>query len=232
MTSRTDRPLVVIGSGPGIGRHVALAFAAKRYNKVALVARNPAKLKQDQEAVEAVVPGKLTVKTYSANINDGQQLSDVLVQIEHDLGTPETVFYNAAQVVPSKLLEVEEDYMVQEFKTTCTGVHVAAKWGIPLLQKLGETDPNSRPTFLVTSSLLPADPIPDLFVLSMVKAAQKNMVQSMAKTWGHEIHIGVLTVGGVVDPSFETLNPLNIASQAWKWFDQPKGQQTFEMEIL
>lgn len=67
----------------------------------------------------------------------------------------------------------------------------------------------------------------------MVKAAQKNMVQSMAKLFAPRgVHVGLITVGGPVDPSSETLNPANIASRTWELFEQPKGQQTLEIEVL
>ena len=118
-------------------------------------------------------------------------------------------------------------------QTTCTALHTTAKWAIPQLLQLVAADPDAKPSLLVTTSLLPQDPIPELFVLSMVKAAQKNMVQSLAKTYGPQgVHVGLVVVGGAVSPTNETLNPSNIAGRTWELFDQDKGRQTLEVEIL
>ena len=108
-----------------------------------------------------------------------------------------------------------------------------ARWALPQLRDLAKADSEARPSFLVTSSLLPKDPIPDLFSLSMVKAAQRNLVQSLSKEWSHHgIHIGMVVVGGAVDVSAETLNPPNIASHAWELFNEPGSAQSFEVEVL
>lgn len=65
----------------------------------------------------------------------------------------------------------------------------------------------------------------------MVKAAQRNLVQSLSKEWSqHGIHIGMVVVGGPVDVAAETLNPPNIASHAWDLFLEKA--QTFEVEVL
>ncbi|CBF80261.1 predicted protein [Aspergillus nidulans FGSC A4] len=57
------------------------------------------------------------------------------------------------------------------------------QWAVPLLLKNKEKNPglDYKPSILVTSSLLPVDPIPELFSLSLVKAAQANMVKSLEK---------------------------------------------------
>lgn len=118
MDARTDRSLVVIGSGPGIGRHVASSFAIKRFNKVALVARTASSLAADQAAVEAAAAGKVTVKTYQVDITEGEQFAKALNKIGQELGTPECVLFNAATIVPTKLLGIEEDQMLYDFKVS------------------------------------------------------------------------------------------------------------------
>jgi hypothetical protein len=65
---------------------------------------------------------------------------------------------------------------------------------LPILQQA--TD---KPSFLVTSSFLWEDPIPMLFSLSMVKASQRNLVQSLQKM-NSGVHIALLNVAGPVSP--------------------------------
>lgn len=109
--------LIVIGSGPGIGAHVARQFARQGFSKVALVARNPEQLEKDRASVENAVGGaNVTVKTYSVDIADLPELTKTLNKIGDELGPPEVVFFNAARVKLSTLLEVDEEEMIYDFK--------------------------------------------------------------------------------------------------------------------
>ena len=116
MGARSNYSLVIIGSGPGVGRHIAKHFAEKKFNKIALLARNAGKLAEDKAAVEAAVPGEPSVRTYQVDISDEEQLHVVLKDVEADLGTPECVLFNAAVIAPTKLLEIDEAEMIHDFK--------------------------------------------------------------------------------------------------------------------
>lgn len=116
MGARSNYSLVIIGSGPGIGRHIARHFAENKFSKVALLARNPRKLADDQAAVEAVAPGQVAVKTYQVDISDEGQLLAALGRVENDIGLPECVLFNAAVIAPTKLFEIEEADMIHDFK--------------------------------------------------------------------------------------------------------------------
>ena len=87
---------------------------------MALVARNQKKLHQDKDFVEQAAGGadKATVKTYSTDITEFKKFASTLTQIGQDLGTPECIFFNAALVRPSKLLEVSEEDMVYDYKAS------------------------------------------------------------------------------------------------------------------
>ncbi|GJN66302.1 hypothetical protein PLICBS_000319 [Purpureocillium lilacinum] len=230
MANRTDRSLVLIGSGPGIGRHVAIEYARKRFNKIALVARNPTQLAEDKAAVEAaVVDGKVDVQTFAVDITDTAKFRAELENIGRVVGTPECVYFNAARIIPTPFFQATEEDILYDFKINCTALYAAAEWAFPQLVDLKRSDSQARPSFLVTSSLLPKYPIADLFILSMVKAAQRNMVQSLSDVYKPQgVHVGVIAVGGPVSPSSATLNPTNIAARAWDFFNQ----DDFEIEIL
>ncbi|VUC25752.1 unnamed protein product [Clonostachys rosea] len=233
MASRTDRPLILIGSGPGIGRHIACEFASRRFNKVALLARNAERLAEDQAAIKAATDDKTEVRTYPVDITDDEEFIATLDKIEKEMGVPEVFYYNAARVTLSKLLESEGREIEYDFQINCASLYTAAKWAIPRLVSLADADAHARPSLLVTSSLLPLDPIPDMFALSMAKAAQRNMTQSLAKVYGPKgVHIGMVLVGGAVDPTHATLSPSNIASRTWGLFEEPKEKQTFEIQVV
>lgn len=111
----SDRTLLVIGSGPGIGRSVTTLFSSKRYNKVALIARRPEQLAVEKSLLEEAAPN-VVVKTYALDISDPDALLKALNDSEADLGKPETVFFNAARVVPSQLLAHKTEDMEYDFK--------------------------------------------------------------------------------------------------------------------
>ena len=65
----------------------------------------------------------------------------------------------------------------------------------------------------------------------MVKSAQRSLVLSLNALHGKEVHIGLVSVGGVVSPDAKNLNPENIAEQAYKLYMQPRASWEREVEI-
>ena len=65
----------------------------------------------------------------------------------------------------------------------------------------------------------------------MVKSAQRALVLSLNSLYGADVHIALLSVGGVVAPEKENLSPENIARRAWSLYQQPRGQWQREEEI-
>jgi short-subunit dehydrogenase len=77
--------------------------------------------------------------------------------------------------------------------------------------------------------MLPMNPIPEYFALSLVKAAQRNLMQSLWMVYAKQgVHVGVVNVGGPVSEGHEVWNPRNVAERAWGWFEEGKG----EFEVL
>lgn len=101
---------------------------------------------------------------------------------------------------------------------------------IPQLTELAKEDKDAMASLIVTSSMLPQHPIPQVFSLSLVKAAQRNLMESLAMTYDG-ILLGLINVGGPVSPDAEVHNPTNIAEKAWEWFSKSKEQKSFEVHI-
>lgn len=107
--------VVIIGSGPGIGRSVAAEFAAKGFSRFALLARREEQLAADRDFV-LQQNASADVKTYTTDVTQLAKLKDTLQQAGSDLGPPEVVLYNAARVQTSKLPETSEEEMNHEFQ--------------------------------------------------------------------------------------------------------------------
>ncbi|KAK1242366.1 hypothetical protein MKX07_000352 [Trichoderma sp. CBMAI-0711] len=232
MSPRSDNAVVIIGSGPGIGTNTAAVFAANKFNKVALVARNPVQLDKDAESVRASVDGNITVKTYSTDVIDPAQFTTTLKQISQDLGTIEVILYNAAIVSQSRHFQVTDDELIRDFKISTIALNNVTKWAIPQFVALAEKDASTQPTLIVTSSHLPETPETDIVSLSVSKAAQKNFTRSLRMEFEPKgVHVALLTVAGYVFDHNQVLNAKYIARQAWELYAQPKGSWTEDVRI-
>lgn len=111
--------LVLFGSGPGIGQHVASVFASRGFNHVILLSRNLSRLQDDAKAVSSAAPG-VTVDTVAADLSDTADLGRALKEIEQKLEDRstfvETVLYNAARVGESNVLEFPVAEFENDFK--------------------------------------------------------------------------------------------------------------------
>lgn len=98
--------LVVFGSGPGIGSHVAALFASRGFGKVVLLSRNAQRLEEDASFVKSKASG-VSVETVTINLSDLDDVGRALQEVDKRVdGTPlECVLFNAARVGPSNLLE-------------------------------------------------------------------------------------------------------------------------------
>jgi hypothetical protein len=78
-----------------------------------------------------------------------------------------------------------------------------------------------KPALLVTNSALPWDPVPQLLSLSLVKAAQRNMVQSFNRAFADRgVHVGLISVEGQVAPENKVLNPTTIAEKTVEFWER------------
>lgn len=242
------KTLVVLGSGPGIGVATASVFAVRGFTHIALVARNKERLAKDEDSILDAIQERgysCQVKTWTCDISNLQQLKGVLAEIE-GFGSLECVFFNAARVAGKPPLEEDVEEMERDFRvcivlrevrhqrlisrqTTNLALYETARWAFPLFQKA--TSENSPSLFVTSTTLLYKEPVPELPSLSMVKSAQRSLVLSLHAKFGKDVHIALLSVGGVVAPDSKNLSPHNIADKAWELYKQPKSQWARESEI-
>ena len=78
----TSSVILILGSGPNIGQHVAQAFAAKGY-KVALASRRP---KSEDNTTERV--------NIAVDLSDPNSVIGVFAKVKASLGIPSVVVYN------------------------------------------------------------------------------------------------------------------------------------------
>jgi len=228
----SDKTILVLGAGPGIGRSVTSLFASRRYNNVVLIARRAGQLAVEKRAVQDAVGRRVNIKTYAVDTAKTEDLLQALDDADAAFGKPEVVFYNAARVLPSAIVDHPVEDIEYDLKINVSALYILSQRYIAHLVELAKVDMYSRPAIIVTSSALPHNPIPQFFALSLVKAAQRNLVQSLSLTYTPEgVHVGVINVAGPVTPEDKVRNPTNIAAKTWEWFEGAKQKPSFEVEI-
>ncbi|KAL3462116.1 putative NADP(+)-dependent dehydrogenase [Aspergillus heterothallicus] len=232
-----QRILLLLGSGPGIGTSIATIFATSSttITTIALVARNATQLSQDRQTIldAASATGRrdVAVRTWQADLANLELLQKTLGEVE-EVGEVECVYFNAARVGPSPLLGFGVQGVEEDFRVSGLALYVTARWAMPLLLANKSRIPDWNPAFLVTSSLLPVEPYPDWFALSMTKAAQANLVKSLQKQFAPQgVHVGLVVVWGMVSPESKGLNPGYIAEQAWRLYSQQKEEWTGQVTV-
>ena len=81
--------ILILGSGPNIGHHVARAFAAKGY-KIALASR---KLKEEDSTTDQV--------NIASDLSDPDSVIGVFAKVKASLGLPSVVIYNGRKISPT-----------------------------------------------------------------------------------------------------------------------------------
>ncbi|CBY01164.1 hypothetical protein IAQ61_012041 [Plenodomus lingam] len=230
------RTLILFGAGPGIGNNVALAFAASGITHIILLSRNTQRLETSDAPLLRTSYPSLKISTLHCDLADLAALPSVLESLSRltSAADVEVVFFNAARIKPTQdVFGVSVEEMEEDFKTTNLALFLVARHYLPVLtdnavaaaaaKEKGEGS-ERRPALLVTNSALPWDPVPQLLSLSLVKAAQKNMVESFARAWeGKGVHIGLVFVEGTVAPENKVLNPKTIAERTVAFWKEGKG---------
>ena len=98
--------LIVVGSGPGVGAHVATAFGQHGFRKIVLMSRNANRLRDDAFLVKTAAP-RTTVDVVTLDLAEFESVEAHLEEARRRLGEVplECIFFNAARAGRSKLLE-------------------------------------------------------------------------------------------------------------------------------
>jgi NAD(P)-dependent dehydrogenase (short-subunit alcohol dehydrogenase family) len=104
--SSIHHALLIFGSGPGIGRNVAMLFAERGFRKVLLMSRNKERLAQDADLVRSASTG-VDVQEITVDAADTDSVRQALEKANEALGgTPlEFVLFNTARTGPSKFFD-------------------------------------------------------------------------------------------------------------------------------
>jgi short-subunit dehydrogenase len=122
MANHTRGALVVVGSGPGIGSHVARTFSTHGFKRIILLSRDPSRLDKDAQFIRDKTPSA-TVSTLPIDLAKTSEIPSSLAQVDKALADAplEVVLFNAARVGPSTLVEWPMEELELDIKIKVTG---------------------------------------------------------------------------------------------------------------
>jgi NAD(P)-dependent dehydrogenase (short-subunit alcohol dehydrogenase family) len=217
---------VVVGVGPGNGTAIAKKFAAEGY-QVALCARN----KQRLEKISAVIEGS---HVYSYDVQKPEDHQKVFSQIREELGPVKVLIYNAGVGAFSNIEEATPESFQVAWEINARGLFLAAKQALPDMKL------NRNSNIVVIGATASVKGGANSAPFSSAKAAQRGLVQSMAKHLGpQKIHVSYVILDGIVQPgkpipgySDENfMDPAQIAETVYFLTQQPPQAWTFELDL-
>jgi len=97
--------LLIVGSGPGIGSHVAAQFARGGFKRVVLMSRDRDRLSVDAVVVQSAAPG-VEVDIVPVDLSNTNNVRRALIEVDRRIdGTRlECVVYNASRVARTEVM--------------------------------------------------------------------------------------------------------------------------------
>jgi short-subunit dehydrogenase len=206
--------IAIIGTGNGISKATASHFGRQGY-KVVLVSRTAEKLKLlANELKEQEVDASYLI----ADVSDSAQFTAAISSIKNLA----VLHYNAYSANATSILLEDEQALVYDFKVNVVGLFTAVKAAFNSLEE-------NKGSILITGGGLSKYPHPNYASLSIGKAAQASLANSLSQTLSQKnIFVGLLQINGFVNEQDAVYNPKNIASTLWDIYSQ---KNTFENVI-
>ncbi|KFY74235.1 hypothetical protein V499_05733 [Pseudogymnoascus sp. VKM F-103] len=170
----TSPVVLILGSGPNIGKHVARAFAAKGY-KVALASRS---LKEADSTADQV--------NISGDFSDPESVIKTFSKVKSLLGAPSVVVYNAAAATqnnPKDPLSLPLADFTRDLTINTNSAFVAAQQAVLAFKELPES---ASRTFIYTGNITNTTTIAPLLDLGVGKSATAHIIQSASQAYADQ----------------------------------------------
>ncbi|KAF2239123.1 NAD(P)-binding protein [Viridothelium virens] len=170
----SNRIVFILGAGPNIGHHVALAFKSRGYS-VAIAARSL----RDGRNEEGFLQIQLDLADTSALLNAFSKVKDAFGS------PPSVVIYNGASRTvldqADPLSSINMAQVSRDMTINAISPLIAAKCAVA---GFGELPASSSKTFIHTGNQLNVLPRPPVLVFGMGKSAIANAIVALTKAYG------------------------------------------------
>ena len=177
---------VITGVGAGNGASFSRRFTREGY-RVVMLARNLAYL----ETLAKEIPGSVAME---CDVRDPGAIRDVFARIHEEIGTVDTLIYNAGAGEWASIMDTSLEGMESSWATNTLGLVACAQQVIPSMTENGEG------TIMVIGATASLRGGAKSTAFASAKAAQRSVAQSMARDLGPKgIHVGYLIIDGIID---------------------------------
>jgi NAD(P)-dependent dehydrogenase (short-subunit alcohol dehydrogenase family) len=217
---------LIVGAGSGLSASLARLFAGNGM-KVALAARNAAKLKALQDETGAAA--------FTCDATDLQQVRKLFEDAARANGEPDVVVYNASGRLRAPLIELDPAAVERVLSISAFGGFLVAQ------EAARRMLPKERGAILFTGASASIKGYPQSAPFAMGKFALRGLAQSMARELAPQgIHVAHFVIdGGIASASRQAaadkpdsmLDPDAIAESYLHVLMQPRSAWTWEVEL-
>ena len=177
---------VITGVGAGNGASFSRRFTREGY-RVVMLARNLAYL----ETLAKEIPGSVAME---CDVRDPGAIQQVFARIHEDIGTVDTLIYNAGAGEWASIMDTSLEGMESSWATNTLGLVACAQQVIPSMTENGEGN------IMVIGATASLRGGAQSTAFASAKAAQRCVAQSRARDLGPKgIHVGYLIIDGIID---------------------------------
>ncbi len=227
--SGSRRPVcAIVGVGAGNGAAFVRRFAAEGHD-VAMLARSPEVM--DQLAAE--LP---SVHGFTCDVADAASVDATFERIAAELGTVDTLVYNAGKGVWGSAEEVAPRDFEAAWRVNALGAFLVARAVLPAMKA------RAHGNIIVIGATASRRGAARAAAFASAKAAQRALAESLARAYGPAgVHVALIIVDGIVDePLMRTrfadkpdgffVKPDDIADTAVMLTRQKPSAWSFEVE--
>lgn len=179
---------IVFGVGPGLGWALARRFATENM-QVAAIARDEAKLNAliQSEGGHDILP-------FAADVSSSDDVRRVFDAVDHDLGEPDVVVFNAGAFQKANVLDIDPAEFERCWRVGCLGgLHVGQAAARRMVRRGHGTILFSGATAALRGSAGFAN-------LAVPKFGLRALAQSMARELGPQgVHVGFVIIDGQIE---------------------------------
>lgn len=218
----------VVGIGPGNGQAFARRFSEAGY-AVALLSRST----EYSAELASELPD---AGVYACDVTDSASVGLAFAEIRNELGDVDTLLYNAGAGVWGTFDEIDDDGFEFCWRVNTMGLLSCVREVVPKMRA------NGRGNIIVSGATASLRGKPMTSAFASAKAAQRSLVQSLARQLGPEgIHLALVIIDGVIDlprtrqrfdkPDDFFLKPEDIARTVHHLATQPRSAWSFEVDV-
>jgi NAD(P)-dependent dehydrogenase (short-subunit alcohol dehydrogenase family) len=179
---------IVFGVGPGLGWALVRRFVTENM-QVGAVARDEARLNSLIKS-----EGTQSVRAYAADVSKSEDVLRVFDTVDHDLGEPDLVVFNAGAFHKGNVLDIDPADFERCWRVGCLGGLLVGQAAARRMAKRGHG------TIIFSGATAALRGSAGFANLAVPKFGLRALAQSMARELGSRgVHIGFVIIDGQIE---------------------------------